>query len=74
MQKIDNRVKLSVVDGRLRCPNYSEEKGSRRCPNKFLMRIDPDTDGHGVCVYCRRCGENFKIDIENGVCYMSPSR
>lgn len=67
MQTADNHGKmLTVKDGYLACHIC------RR--NKRLMRIDPDTQGHGIVVYCRVCKTAHKVDIVQGQCFESQSQ
>ncbi len=67
LQTTAERGKLMTVrDGYLACHIC------RR--NKRLMKIDPDTEGHGIVAFCRVCKTEHKIDIVQGQCYESQSQ
>ena len=53
-----NRVKLSVVNGWITCPQC------RR--NHRLLRIDPETEARGLPVWCKDCKTEIILDIDRG--------
>lgn len=49
---------LAVKNGWISCPNC------RR--NKRLLRISPETEAHGLQIYCRDCKTEIFLDIAKG--------
>lgn len=58
MKDAPQPVKLSVVNGWIICPHC------RR--NRKLLRIDPETEAHGLPVWCRDCKTEIILDIARG--------
>lgn len=58
MPKVVKDGKLTVKDGWIACPVC------RR--NKRLLRIEADTEAHGLPVYCRDCKAEVILDIARG--------
>ena len=38
------------------------------------MKVNPDTEGHGIVVFCRVCKTEHKVDIVQGQCFKSQSQ
>ncbi len=57
---------MTVTDGYLTCHIC------RR--NKRLMKINPDTEGHGIVAFCRVCKTEHKINIVRGQSFKSQSQ
>ena len=64
MQSSPKRGKLlPVTDGWLACP---------RCQrNRRLMRVNPDTYGRNIQLYCRICKSEIIVNIDKGECFES---
>nr|DAP81896.1 MAG TPA: cysteine-rich protein [Caudoviricetes sp.] len=58
--------KLTVKDGFLQCPVCRQ--------NKKVHRIDEDTKGVNIPVFCRFCKWELRIDISAGQCFPSRSQ
>lgn len=39
--------------------------------NVKLMRIEDNTEGRNIPLFCRKCGVTTKVDIESGQCFRS---
>lgn len=63
---VENGKLMTVREGYLVCDIC------RR--NKRLMKINPDTEGHGIVAFCRICKTEHKVDIVQGQCFRSQSQ
>lgn len=63
MLKTDHECgKLIVRNGWLMCPH---------CGKMKVLRLDPETTAHALPVYCRRCGKESIVNIDES---LSPCR
>lgn len=56
---------LVVRDGWLECPV---------CRARRLLRITPELTARNLPVFCRRCKNEIKVDIEQGQSFQSQSQ
>lgn len=57
---------ISVVDGYIGCPICRQ--------NRRVKRIAPDERGENIVCFCRKCKQEFRVDISQGQCYLSRSQ
>lgn len=58
MQSTRKCVSIVVKDGWVSCPECGR--------NHRLLRITPETEAHGLPVYCRTCRREIVLNIERG--------
>ncbi len=58
MQSNEIYGKLVVKDGWISCPVCKR--------NHRLLRVSPETEAHGLPVYCRTCRSEIVLNIERG--------
>ena len=51
---------LAVKDGWLMCP---------KCGKSKVLRIYPETKGEAIQVFCKKCGRESLVDIEQCQCH-----
>lgn len=56
-------IMVPVKKGVLACPY---------CDRKLKVRITPETTATGLQVYCDRCHRSLEVNIDRGLCRLSP--
>ncbi len=57
---------LALEDGYVICPICKR--------NRRVKRVAPDEKGERILLFCRHCKNEFRVDIEQGQCYLSRSQ
>lgn len=60
LQTSSERVKLIAKDGWLLCP---------RCGRGKVLRLNPETRARSLTVYCKLCGKESIVNIDECLCH-----